>query len=253
MKRLIVLSLSLLISYSSFSQKDKAEEGMAMLQQFMEGMANADTRSEYKFPIMMNMRITDYNGGKKKEETDVKYYINTTDDVLAFEGTDDKSNKKVKIVYDAGKSTMIMVDESEKSYMAMSIKAFEAMDMQKMMQQHNGKASRENVKCNKSGKTKTIHGYTCEQMVCTDDENSGKIEVWMTDKIPVNIAKSAKSTPWAMYFNGLDGMNGMMMKADFYENDKLEASMNVTEVNTKSDYSVNMSKYSKMDMFGGGR
>lgn len=253
MKKLVILSLSLLVSAYSFAQQDKAEEGMAMLQQFMEGMANAETRSVYKFPITMNMHIVDYNGGKKKEEMDVKYHVNTDDDILAFVGKDDKSNKQVTIVYDAGKSTMVMVDEAKKSYMAMSIKAFESMDMQKMMQQHSKKSARTDVKCNKSGKTKTIQGYACEQMVCTDSENDGKIEVWTTDKIPVNIAKSAKSTPWAMYFNGLDGMNGMMMKADFYEKGKLEASMNVTEVNTSSNYSVKMSELSKMDMFGGGR
>lgn len=253
MKKLLVLSLSLLIGYTVSAQKDKADESMAMLQQFMEGMANAETRTVYKFPLAMNLHIVDYNGGKKKEEMDVKYYANTSDNILAFEGKDDKSNKEMTIVYDAGKSTMVMVDEAKKSYMAMSIKAFEAMDMQKMMQQYGGKSSNVDVKCNKSGKTKTIKGYACEELVCTDKENGSKAEVWVTDKIPVNIAKYSKSTPWGMYFQGLEGMNGMMMEAKLYEHDKLNATMEVTEVNTKSDFSVKMSNYTKMDMFGGGR
>lgn len=253
MKRLLLLSVFSLSCINIYAQNDKAEDGMAMLQEFMEGMANAETRSVYQFPMSMNMHIVSYKNSSKKDEMDIKYYANTSDEILAFESKDKGGKGEATIVYDPQKSTMVIVNDKEKSYMAMSIKSFEKMDMQKMMQQHGAGNEKHDIKCSKSGKTKTIQGYDCEQTVCVDKEDGSKAEVWVTDKLPINITKSAKNTPWGMYFNGLEGMNGMMMQGDFYKNDKLEASMNVTEINTKANHSVQLSKYKKMDMFGGAR
>jgi|GEM_PF-6257559 len=263
MKKLLLLSLSVMLCSPVFSQTTESEKAMkemmnspeaAKLMEMMGSMMNAETRSVYKFPVTLNMRITDHENGKK-DVTDIKYHVNATEQTFAFMGKDEKmgSDKAVMIVYDAKNSAMVMVDEKEKSFMAMNTKALEGMDFEKMMQQHSGKTTTKDIKCTKSGKSKTIQGYTSQEHVCIDEEKKSRAEVWVTDKLPVNISKAAKGTPWAMYVNGLDGMNGMMMQGKFYENGKLEAEMEVTEVNTKSDYNITMSKYKKMDMFGGGR
>lgn len=262
MKKLLVLLLSVLVVSTGFAQNAEAEKAMkemmsgdnaAKLLEMMGNMMNAETRPVYKFPISMNLRITDYEKDKKDDVTDIKYHINSSEQTFAFIGKDEQrgANKKVMIIYDAKNSAMVMLDEKEQSYMAMNTKAFEGMDFEKMMKDHNGgKGSTPDIKCSKTGKTKTIQGYPCEEHVCVDKEKQSKAEVWVTDKVPVNIAKASKGTPFALYFSGLDDMKGMMMHGKFYEKNHLVAEMEVTTVDTKSDYSINLSKYKKSDMFG---
>lgn len=264
MKKLLILSVSLFAFSASSAQKDQVEkamqekymkehgnDGMAKLQDFMANMSNAETRPVYKFPITMTMRITDYVKGVKKEPSDIKYHINATEETFAFVGKENKSgSKEMVIVYDNKNNVMVMLDEQKRSYMAMNVNAFMSAEMQARKAQGVTKGT-SNLECSKSGKTKNIQGYLCEEYVCIDKEKDSKTEVWVTDKVPVNIAKSAKGQAWATYFHGLEGMNGMMMEGKFYEKGQLEATMEVTEMNEKANHSISLSSYKKTDMFGG--
>lgn len=259
MKNLLIASC-LLLSQLSFAQKGQTEkaiqekqraEGMAKLQEMMAGMSNAETRPVYKFPISMTMRVTEYKNGAKKEATDMKYHVNGAEETFAFVGRENKSaGKEMMVVYDSKNSTMVMLDEQKKTYMAMNINAFKGME--KQMGGSTGKP--DNVKCSKSGKTKSIRGYSCEEFVCVDKEKDSRGEIWVTDKIPVDIAQSFKGSPMAAFFNSIDGvggMKGMMMEGKFYEKGELKSGIEIVDINTKANQSVTLSNYKKTDMFGG--
>ena len=139
-----------------------------------------------------------------------------------------------------------MVAEKDKSYIAMNTKAIEDLGLDKMMQE---RGTYSNVKCSKSGKTKTIKGYPCEEYVCVDEDNHTKTEAWVTNKMQVDFAKASGKSPWGKYFHGLDGMTGMIMQGKFYKNNQLEGSMEVVEVNEKSGYTINMGNYTKKDLY----
>ena len=267
MKKLLILSVSIFTFSVASAQKEQVEkamqekymkeygnDGMAKLQDFMANMSNAETRPEYKFPISMTMRITDYDKGVKKEPTDIKYHINATEETFAFVGKENKSgNKEMVIVYDNKNNAMVMLDEQKKSYMAMNVNAFMSAEMQARKAQGGTKGTG-NLKCEKSGKTKSIQGYLCEEYICIDKDRDTKSEIWITNKIPVNIAKASKGNPIAAYLNGIDGvdgMNGMMMEGMFYEKGQLEALIEITELNEKANHSIILSSYKKTDMFGG--
>lgn len=259
MKNLLIASC-LLFSQLSFAQKGQAEkaaqekyaaESMAKLQEMMAGMNNAETRPAYIFPISMTMRVTEYKGGTKKDATDIKYHVNGAEETFAFAGMGNKNaDKNMMVVYDNKKSTMVMVDLQKKTYFAMNISAFKGME-----KQMSGNSSKpDNIKCSKSGKTKSIQGYSCEEFVCVDNEKDSRGEVWVTDKIPVDIAQSFKGSPIAAFFDGIDGvagMKGMMMEGKFYEKGELQSSVEIVEINTKSNQSITLSNYKKTDMFGG--
>lgn len=260
MKNLLIASC-LFLSQLSFAQKGQAEkaaqekyaaEGMAKLQQMMAGMNNAETRPVYKFPISMTMRITEYKNGVKKEATDMKYHVNGAEGTFAFAGRENKNvGKEMMVVYDSKKSTMIMLDEQKKTYVAMNINAF--LGMEKQM---GGKGSKEenNIQCTKSGKTKIIQGYLCEEYICIDKEKDSRSELWVTNKIPVDIAQSFKSSPIAAYFSKVDGMgglSGMMMEGRFYEKGELKAVMEMLNITEKANMAITLSSYKKTDMFGG--
>lgn len=258
MKNLLIVSF-MLLSQLSFAQKGQADkasqekqsaEAMAKLQEMMAGIANAETRPVYIFPIAMTMRVTEYRGGAKKDATDIKYHVNGAEETFAFAGMGNKNtDKNMMVVYDSKKSTMVMVDLQKKTYFAMNISTFKDME-QKM----SGSNSKSDIKCSSSGKTKTIQGYSCEQFVCLDKQKDSRAELWVTDKIPVDIAQSFKGSPIAAFFDSIDGvagMKGMMMEGKFYEKGELQSSIEIAEISTKSNQSITLSNYKKSDMFGG--
>lgn len=258
MKNLLIASC-LLVSQLTFAQKGQAEktaqekhtaESMAKLQEMMAGMNNAETRPVYIFPIAMTMRVTEYKSGTKKDATDIKYHVNGAEETFAFAGMGNKNaGKDMMVVYDSKKSTMVMVDLQKKTYVAMNINAFKGME-----KQMGGNGSKSEVKCNKSGKTKSIQGYSCEEFVCVDKEKGSRAEVWVTDKIPVDIAQSFKGSPMSSFFNSIDGaggLKGMMMEGKFYEKGELKSGIEMVNINTKANQSVTLSNYKKTDMFSG--
>lgn len=265
MKKLLILLTILVTSFSSFAQHDEAQkaimekymkehgaEGMAKLQELMNSMTNAEARSSYTFPLALNMLITNYKDNKNGEKINVKYYVNNDEGTFAFQAKD--GDRPMMMVYDTENNTMVIFDEQKQSYMAMNIEAFTNSGMMAKMNAYSKNAGDyDDVHCDKSGKTKSVKGYSCKEMVCENDSRDSRAEVWLSDDLPVNISKAARNTPWATYFQNLDGMTGMMMLGSFYEDDKLQASLEVTEINEKANHSINTGKYNKMDMFGGKR
>ena len=72
--------------------------------------------------------------------------------------------------------------------------------------------------------------------------------MYISPKIPVNIAQANSRGPMAGYFRNVRGMNGMLMEANFYKNNVIESSMLVTEINESANMKVVMADY-KMNGF----
>jgi len=261
MKSILITSVALFCLFTASAQKAQVEKalqdkymkehgnaGMGKLQEFMDNMNNATTRPEYKFPLALTMHITDYDKGVKKDETDMRCHINAADEAFAISGKDMKGgNKDMFMVYDSKNNAMVMLDEKKKTYTAMNMNAL----MSAEMQANRGKrGTAGNTKCTKTGKTKSIRGYACEEYVCIDpDKKESRVEVWVTNKIPVSLAGAAKGQPWGTYYSGLDGMAGMMMEGKMYEKGELEGTMEVMDINEKANLTVTLSNYKKNEMF----
>ena len=57
------------------------------------------------------------------------------------------------------------------------------------------------------------------------------------------------NSPMKYGFSGLDNMNGMLIEGKFYKKDKLEATIETTNIDTKANYSISLGTYKKQDMF----
>lgn len=229
--------------------KEHGEPGMAKLQEFMDNMNNAKTKERYDFPMSFVMHMTSYDKGVKKDERDIHYYANGPEQLVAFDGTyagnKEKSMKDSRVVYDNKNASMIMLNEKDKTYTAMNINAFRSKEMQE-----KAKNPGSNIDCKKTGNTKTIRGYACEEYVCVDEEKDTRSEMWVTNKIAVNMAGALKgNSPMKYGFSGLDNMNGMLIEGKFYKKDKLEATIETTNIDTKANYSISLGTYKKQDMF----
>lgn len=263
MKHFIVISFCVLFSCSLFAQPGKGyaqdaaekkygEPGKDKLDGWMANVANAKTEAAYDFPLYISMHITSYKNDDKKE-SDIQYYINGAQNTVGFKATDD-NNKKRKdemfMIYDHKNHSMVMLNEKEKSAMAMNLNAFMSGDAIKRRDEGKGEAPKNDMKCNKTGKSKTILGYKCEEYVCIDEDRNRKSEIWVTTRLKTSgLSQASASNPWAAYFGNAEKMGGMMMEGNFYKNEHIESSIVVTEINEKSDKSVKMSDYTMKQSF----
>lgn len=260
MKRLLlilVLLPSLKVATAQRHQVEKSIEknyqdkygaaGMEKLKGWMNNVMNAETEEQYVFPISMNMHITEYDNGKTKE-SDIRYFLNNKMQYFGFNGADYGDRKKRKgqdmfLVYDFNNNAMITINEEEKTTMAININAFMSKEAQDKMHGNAPTNEESDVQCKKSGKTKNIQGYSCEEYVCIDQDRNRRSEIWITKDIPINIANTGSKGPWAMYFRNASGLTGMMMEGNFYKNEHQEAKMEVTELNEQENKTIIMANY----------
>lgn len=231
-------------------EKKHGEPGMAQYNEWMQGkVLNAKVDPEYMFPLSLNMQITSYKKGQKKDVSNMKYFINLSNANLATSMADDKKSDEMLMVYAVKSNTMLMLDVKKKTGMAININAFMSGDAiaKREERMEKGEVKGDN-NCRKTGKTKTIQGYLCEEYICEDKEDNRRTEMYISPKIPVNIAQANSRGPMAGYFRNVRGMNGMLMEANFYKNNVIESSMLVTEINESANMKVVMADY-KMNGF----
>ena len=239
-------------SYAEKAIQDKymkkyGEKGMAQFNKFAMGKVEA----EYKFPQTVHMHFVDYDKGKKKEENDIVFHANAEEQTFGYSGNDVNNGKAATIIVDDKHGTIVMLDDEKKTAFAMNAKNMGMQNMSKMYQnQANNTEIYENVKCNKVSGSRTVANYPCVKYHCVDEEEDTSGDIWVTDKKPMNFGKAGAMTPWAMYLNGVGGVEGTMMAGKFYKKDKLDSEFEVTKIEENGDYTIKTSGYKQMDMFG---
>lgn len=136
---------------------------------------------------------------------------------------------------------MIMLNEDEKSGMAINYGMFGTMIQQGMKNSYEQKMN--DIKCTKTSKTKSIQGFTCKLYQCIDEDKKNTGDIWVTNEIVLDTKKGAGFGLWNMYLMDVAGISGMMLEGDFYENGKHTSKMQITEFNRKSNYKIDLSNY----------
>jgi hypothetical protein len=260
MKTLILIPV-LLLSTPSIAQRgyveravqDKYEDkygdhGKDKLNEWVNGkVLNVKTEPEYVFTMSVTMEMTDYKNGKKKEPTQIKYFLHPGKNYFGTSVPDKKkADEEMFMIYELVNNYMLMLDVKKKTGTAISMNAFMSG---KAIEERNKKMAGENTgstvknDCKKTGKNKTILGYPCEEFICIDEEKGTRSEFWFTTKIPVDISRAYMRSPYSIYFGNSGQMGGMLMEGDFYKNDELQSTMLVTEVNTNADRKEVMKDY----------
>lgn len=266
MKHLIIFSLAALAACNAYAQPGRGyvrdaierkyendnKDSKAKGEAWLTGMMNGKTESSYSFPLMVNMHVTSYKDGEKRDESNIIYYLNGSQKYFGFKPVEDETKKKKKkkeemfTIYDSKNNSMIMLNETDKTGMAININSFMSADAQARRGQGHDNGPVSDVKCTKSGKTKTIQGYPCIEYVCIDEERNRKTEAWVTTKLDIDISQSFARSPYAYLATGKN-TGGFLMEATHYKNNQVESKMEVTEVNTKADLTKTIADY-KMGM-----
>ncbi len=252
MKKILITLISIgIIPCAAVAQSEYVQEamekkfgaaGLAKLNEWMnDHVMNVKMEDSYVFPYAMNMRITSYKKGVKKEEGEMPYFFNPEQQYFATEANDKKKKQEMFIIYDYKENAVLMLNTKEKSGMAFNLNAF--MSGEAIANKEHAQNEPSPVSCNKTGNKKDIQGYACEEYVCTDSDQNTRTEVWITDRIPVNIAASKAPGTIAHLFGSTSTLKGMLMAGDFYRNDQLESKVEITSVNDKADISIVTADY----------
>lgn len=149
------------------------------------------------------------------------------------------ANQDMSSIIDSKNGVMIMLNNKEKTAMVMSTKAMEAAMKQQQMNQGEKPAA----KITKTGKTKTILGYKCEEMLIESDK---KTEVWITREAGIDVSNTfanMNKTSQSQIPNEAFTEGGMLMEMTGYDAaGKMEMHMLITAL-SKEPKTVNIGAY----------
>lgn len=164
---------------------------------------SGEYQASYTFTSSVSYKI---ESAKKPGESQTIHY-DFGDQVLKMAANPDMSS-----IIDSKNGVMIMLNNKEKTAMVMSTKAMEAAMKQQMNQGEKPAA-----KITRTGKTKTILGYNCEEMLIESDK---KTEVWITKEAGIDVsntfASMNKTSPSQIPNEALE-QGGMLLEMNGYD------------------------------------
>ncbi len=230
--------------------QDKAEEEAEkqITKAIMEGYGieeNAKFDSEYKFDSWFQMQITEYKkNGKVDSQALYDNYINKSTSDYGMEFSEDDAQST--IIFDSDRSAMIILadDDGEKSGFATR---FDPEMLEGDVDEDNTGSS--GLKPHKTGKTKKILGYTCDEYLMEDEES--EVHMWISEKLGKEISKEMLSNPNAFgnafqYSRTVDGMTLEYEHID--KNDGEKTQMLVTNLDLNRSHAISTSGYSIISM-----
>lgn len=236
-----------------FGEYDESQSvGIDMSSVFASMGQNVDTEDQYSFSgnIIMEMKTTNEKG-KAEDPMKVKSYLGNSTDYSGMEVID-ANNKKGEMgimIFDMKNdaSIILMESEGEKSSMSFKLNAatIEAYTDQALEEQEND----ESYSFTKTGKTKNILGYSCDEYHVTSSEGEGYYWVttetiggytsfWATNS---PLIKGKAKDRYAEQFKSLP--QGNFMEMIYKDNDGTTVEMTVLEINESAPVTFLMSEY----------
>lgn len=204
--KISVLAMSVMLCIGVRAQNDnpKGNNFMDMLEQFMEAQSSVKYDDSYSFSQKVKMKFTDTNKGKPKTSYST-YYIGK--EAMMMDIVDENSN----VIIDTKNKSMITLDEKNKKATAMSTAFADNMVKNYMNKQTSQPLKESNIKVDKTGNSRVILGYNCDEYLIKDVERNFETHLWVSDNPVMNFmdiigqnAASLKIKPPAQY-QGIKG------------------------------------------------
>lgn len=175
--------------------------------QGMLGGKKVTTRDSYTFDITATMEVENYEEDAGVHQMTQSYGKN----ILLTDVTQTGVTKGGLIIHDFEHETAVMLDEDKKIAQAMSLGW-----MKKMM----GQVAEESAspsQMTKTGKTRTINGYRCEEYLITHDE--GKMYAWFAPDVDFSYSEylSGFTKMFGENVSGLSQDRGYVMEMTGYD------------------------------------
>lgn len=222
-------------------KKENANPGRALMGLLGGGEAAYDQSYAFKGRIILEMTVYD-DEGSVESVIDYNSFFGETTGNAAIE---------VKPVSgDAAKSGMSLLtmifDQKNQSAVVLSSQGDQktaivtSMDIDEEIYEENVEES-DIPEYTKTGRTRTISGYKCDEYKYTEEETS--MSMWVTEDLNFKVdKKQMQQAGMPVWYGGNKGM-GMMIEMESFENDKLVMKMVVKEIDMNFSKSVSMDGY----------
>ncbi len=208
---------------------------------------NVPYESNYDFDAYLKIEVSEFKkDGKLKEANAYDTYIHkeTADYAMVFKDKNDQST----IIFDTKNSAMLILTDSdgEQTGIAMGV------DPEAMKAEIEASADESNVSSyipKKTGKTKTILGYSCDEYLV--DEETSEAHIWVSEKLGKEVKREMlknQQTFGTMFYYAAE-LDGMVMEYDQIDKEKGERSlMQVLDVDLNRSHSISTRPYAVLTM-----
>jgi len=212
---------------------------------------NVDYEPNYSFDAYIQMEISNYKkNGDLDDQVMYDNYVNKTkaDYAMVFKNDNDQST----IVFDTKNSAMLILTDSdgEKTGFATTIDPEAMADLaEEYAEEEETVDLDEAYNIKKTGKSKNILGYKCDEYL-TEDEST-EIHMWVSEELGKDMRKEwlkNKQTFGAMFTHAY-ALNGMVLEYDLLDKENGKKTvMLVTKIDMNHSHSVATGGYSVMSM-----
>lgn len=212
---------------------------------------NVDYEESYHFNAYIQMEITTYKkNGKLDEQVIYDNYVHKEDAdyAMVFKDEGDKST----IIFDTKNSAMIILSENdgEKTGFATTIDPEAMADLAEDYEEDEEveEVDMNSYKPIKTGKTKQILGYSCDEYMVEDEES--EVHMWISEKLGKEMRKEFMSNQqtFGSMFTHAYAMNGMVLEYDVMEKDGGKSVMQVQKIDMNHSHKVHTNGYTIMSI-----
>lgn len=214
---------------------------------------NVEHEEVYHFDAYIQMEITTYKkNGNLDDQVIYDNYLHKEDAdyAMVFKEKEDRGDKST-IIFDTKNSAMLILTDSdgEKSGFATTIDPEAMADLAEDNEdEEQEEVDMDSYKPIKTGKTKLILGYNCDEYLVEDEET--EVHMWVSEKLGKEIRKewmSNQQTFGAMFVHAY-AMNGMVLEYDVIDKDGGKSVMQVQKIDMNHSHKVHTSGYTIMSM-----
>ncbi len=236
---------------STKQDEDSDAATARMMSKMFGGSADVKLPEKYNFDGYFALETESVQGDKRKLNAKMIMHLDKSGDNVGMEileADGKKMDEKAKsfMIFDNDLKSMITLTQSGDMNMAMIMNLDGFGDMADSLVEENS----DNVKINKTGKTKSILGYSCDNYIIESEE--GTTDAWISHEIKMSTFKAfqflqsqqkKKNSPYSSIKDGFVLEAESTMKGE-----KGKTVMRVTEVNLNKNTSISTKGYTVMNL-----
>ena len=233
------------------SQQNSGNQGAFNLGNLGIGKVNIKYNDEYKFDGSIFMKMESYD---KKDVTKMDYYTyynsSTPNAAIEVKNTGEKDENSPQgtsvFIFDGENKCFIMLTDNEENKTGI-ISTIPSDSTLKAQNKNNGKPETQPTIV-KTGRTRVIAGYNCDEYKVTDVEDKTYSNVWASKDVDLKADRSNwGKAGLPTYTTSFEG--GMVLAMESFNNkNELEMKMETIEIKKNIQHSVSPKGYNLMQM-----
>lgn len=224
-------------------REEKSKEksnSMGDLSGMMEEVINAKDiiiEDSYTFPITATMKITSYQNDGRVDQMTQSYGSKALYSIVA--------NTQGPMITDFTNESIIILNLEEQTAKTMSLSWMEKIGQ--MGQPDDNDPGTTSVE--KTGRTKTINGYTCHEYVMVNDDTT--LKAWVAPEVPFSYKDYLQGFTKMLGTNvgSVPQDKGYVMLLDMYQKDEHQTKMEVTSI-SETPITIDLSTFKITNMMG---